>query len=120
MTKPLLPRRFAAKNRINKKTVSQKIRESKKVTAAFIVVLFFVVGLLYIFQINGVATKGYDIREYEKRLEDLKRENQKMMIVAAELKSMQILEKKAGELSYVDSKDIAYITSTSEVMAMKK
>ena len=108
------------RNKIKRRTVSQKAKESKFTVSMFSVALVCVAGLLYIFQISGVATKGYEIEDYEKTLSELQRENQKMQIEIADLKSMDNLENESGKLSAIDYKDIIYITSISSAVAMER
>ena len=107
------------RNKIRKRTVSQRAKESKFTVSAFATVLICAVGLLYIFQISGVATKGYEITNYEKTLFSLQRENQKMLIEIADLKSMDNLENEFEKLSAIDYKNIIYITSISSAVAME-
>ena len=107
------------RNNIRRRTVSQKAKESKFTVSMFVAVLICAAGLLYIFQISGVATKGYEVGNYEKTLFELQRENQKMLIEIADLKSMKNLENKSGKLSAIDYKNIIYITSISSAVAME-
>ena len=108
------------RNKIRRRTVSQKARESKFTVSILATVLICAAGLSYVFQISGVATKGYEIENYEKILFDLRRENQKMLIEAADLKSMNNLENEFEKLSVIDYQDIAYITSISNAVAMEQ
>jgi len=107
------------RNKIKRKTISQKIRESKFTVSMFAGVLICSTGLLYISQISGVATKGYEIGNYEKTLFELQRENQKMLIKIADLKSMNNLENESEKLSAIDYQEINYITSISGAVAME-
>ena len=102
-----------------RRTVSQKAKESKFTVSIFTVVLICAAGLLYIFQISGVATKGYEIGNYEKMLFELQKENQKMLIEIADLKSMNNLENESKKLSVIDYKNIIYVTSISSAVAME-
>ena len=108
------------RSEIRRRTVSQKAKESKFTVSMFSVALICVAGLLYVFQISGVATKGYEIENYEKTLSELHRENQKMQIEIADLKSMDNLENESEKLSAIDYRDIIYITSISGVVAMER
>lgn len=107
------------RNKIRRRTISQKVKESKFTVSIFSAALICVAGLLYVFQISGVATKGYEIENYEKTLSELERENQKMLIEVADLKSMNNLENESEKLSAIDRGDIAYITSISSAVAME-
>ena len=102
-----------------RRTVSQKAKESRSVVGVLTAVLVCVFGLFYIFQISGVATKGYEIENYEKILFDLQKENQKMSIEIADLKAMNNLENESGKLSAIDYMDIIYVTSISSAVAME-
>ena len=107
------------RSKIRRRTVSQKAKESKFTVSMFTVVLICTAGLLYVFQISGVATKGYEIENYEKTLSELQRENQKMQIEIADLKSMGNLENESEKLRAINYKDIIYITSISSAVAME-
>ncbi len=69
-----------------------------------------IVGILYIVQVNELATMGYEIKSKEKKIEELEKMNETLKIRAAELKSMHNLEiekkrmqmKKPNEISYVE------------------
>lgn len=107
------------RNKIRRRTVSQKAKESKSIISALTTVLVCVFGLFYIFQISGVATKGYEIENYEKILFDLRKENQRMSIKIADLKSMNNLKNESGKLSAIDYEDVIYVTSISSAVAME-
>lgn len=107
------------RNKIRRRTVSQKAKESKFTVSILVAILICTAGLFYIFQISGVATKGYEIGDYERTVFELQRENQKMLIEIADLKSMNNLENESEKLSAIDYKDINYITSISSAVAME-
>jgi len=104
---------------IRKKTVSCRIKESKITVSFFAVFLICAMGFMYMSKINNVATKGYEIENYEKRLSELKKEKQKMMVELADLKSIQTIDDEDNNFVAVDYKNIAYITSISGVVAME-
>lgn len=121
MAKSLMFRHLNKKrNRIKKKTVSYRIKESKLTLGFFAVFLICAMGFMYISKINNAATKGYEIESYEKKISELEKEKQKMMIKLADLKSIQILENEDNGLVAIDYKDIAYVTSVSNAVAMNK
>lgn len=107
------------KSKTRKKTVSCWIRESK-ITFSFVAVLLIcVIGFTYMSRINNVATKGYEIENYKKELSALEKENQKMMVELADLKSINALSDENDKFIVIDYKDIAYLTSVSGVVAME-
>jgi len=107
------------RNKIRKKTVSYKIKENKLILGSFVVFLICAMGFLYMSKINNVATKGYEIENYKKKLSELEKEKQKMTVELADLKSIQDLDNENNNFTVVNHKDIAYVTSTSDLVAMK-
>jgi regulator of replication initiation timing len=65
-----------------------------------------------------MATKGYEIDKLEKQLNDLKKENERLQIEAAELKSMYKIEEKTKELNMIAPKGVSYLSLPGDV-AMK-
>jgi cell division protein FtsL len=84
----------------------------------FLVVLVCATGVFYIFEVNNMATKGYEIDKLEKQLNDLKKENERLQIEAAELKSMYKIEEKTKELNMIAPKGVSYLSLPGDV-AMK-
>lgn len=108
-------------NRASKtRTVSQLTVESKRVVSFFLAAFVCLVVISYILQMTSVSTKGYEIESYEKKLEDLKRENQKLQIELADLNSIYNIEETSSKLSKVSPKDINYIISSTGVVAMER
>ena len=90
-----------------------------RVTLNFILVtLICAAGVFYIFEVNNSATKGYEIRGLETKLNELRKENETLRIQAAELKSMYKIEEKTKDLNMVAPKDVSYLNLPGDV-AMK-
>ena len=107
------------RNKVRRKTVSCRIRESKLTLGFFVVLLICVMGSAYMSGINNAATKGYEIESYEKKISELEKEKQRMIVKLADLKSVQVLDSEDNGLAAVNRKDIAYVTSISSAVAMK-
>lgn len=89
------------------------------VTLSFLLVaLICATSVFYIFEVNNLATKGYEIKNFETQLDKLKKENEQLNIRAAELKSMYNIEEKTKDLNMVAPKDISYLNLPGDV-AMK-
>jgi cell division protein FtsL len=84
----------------------------------FLVVLVCALGVFYIFEVNNMATKGYEIDKLEKQLNDLQKNNDRLQIEAAELKSMYKIEEKTKDLNMIAPKDVSYMNLPGNV-AMK-
>lgn len=75
-------------------------------------------GFFYLYQVNDLATKGFEIREIEKRIENLEEERKKLKIKETELKSMYNLEREVKEMNLTNCTSISYIEEKSP-LAMK-
>ncbi|MBU2028879.1 hypothetical protein KJ761_03240 [Patescibacteria group bacterium] len=75
-------------------------------------------GAFYLFQVNSIATQGFEIKKIENTIQDAERENKKLKIKEIELKSMQNIEKATQEFNLVSPEDISYVEIDGPV-AMK-
>lgn len=97
---------------------SQPIKVGRVTLNFVLVVLICLFGFLYIFEVNNAATKGFDIRNMEKTIQELKDSNEKLRIREAELRSMYNIEGKTKDLNMTAPKDVSYLTLPGN-MAMK-
>lgn len=84
----------------------------------FAIAFFLLSGFFYLFQVNDLATKGFEIREAENRIKDLEEAGKKLQIKETELRSMYAIEKDARGLNLVKSSNVSYIEMNGP-MAMK-
>jgi cell shape-determining protein MreC len=88
------------------------------------VVGFVLLGLLlsasslYLFQVNSLATKGYELRDVENKIQNSEKEINELKIEEVELKSMYNMEKATKDLNLVSSSEVSYIDIAGP-MAMK-
>lgn len=88
-------------------------------TVGFVLIFLVVIsGAFYLYQVNDLATKGYEMKEVENRTKELEKENKKMEIREIELRSMYNIEKATENLDLVSPKNISYVEMGSSV-AMK-
>lgn len=85
---------------------------------SFLAFLIFASGTIYLYQVNDLATKGYEIKDIENRIQILEKEGKKMKIKEVELRSMYNIEKSTQELNLVNPANVTYIEMDSSV-AMK-
>ncbi len=110
----------------NSFSVGERQRAAKKKTAAeskitwniLLAALICIAGVLYIFEVNSVATQGFDIRNLEKKVQEKGEENAKLKIREAELRSIYNIEQKTKDLNMVAPKDVSYMSLPGNV-AMK-
>lgn len=90
-----------------------------RITATFLLgFLMCVIGVAYIFQVNRVATMGYEIRKQENSIEELKQQNERLKIRAAELKSIYNIETDQAEMEMLKPSEVSYVEVQNPV-AMK-
>lgn len=114
-------------SRINK---SRPSKEEKRLVASgstkiSLMALSFVLvaavlfsGAFYLFQVNSIATQGFEIKKIENTIQDEEKENKKLKIKEIELKSMYNIEKATQEFNLVSPEDISYVEINGPV-AMK-
>lgn len=69
-------------------------------------IVFF--GFLYLFQVSSSTTKGYEVKNLERRLVELKESNRRLELETASLKSIQNLETEVKSLNLVPSDGVNY------------
>jgi len=109
----------------SKKTIKERVSEGKgSVKINFMGIFFsfvFMVSLLggiYLYQVNDLVGKGYQIKEIENKLEQLKKENEQEKIKEVELRSMRNIEKSIENLNLVSSNEVSFLEINGPV-AMK-
>ena len=76
----------------------------------FVAVFFLVVTVVsYIFQINQVATMGYEIKDKEKQISELLEEEKQLEIEIANLKSIYKLREEQRKLGMKKPAESTYI-----------
>ena len=102
-----------------KQAIKNQSARVGRVTLNFLLVVFIAaLGVFYIFEVNNNATKGYEIRVLEKKVQELKDSQERLKIREAELKSMYNIEERTKNLNMVAPKDVSYLTLPGNV-AMK-
>lgn len=70
------------------------------------------VSVLYLVHVNTLATKGYTIKELQKRIAQEKREQESLQMKSIEAGSLTAVEAKLGNLKMVRTEKIEYLTPT--------
>ena len=85
-------------------------------SAGFLVILFVICTCaFYLFQVNDLAVKGYDVRKLENRISELEKENKQMQIREMELMSMYVIEKSAESFNLVSPTNVTYLEINNTV-----
>lgn len=87
-------------------------------SAVLIFSIILISGVAYLYSINSSAVKGYQVKQIEKEIQELKKENENLKIKEAQLKSLYHIEESSKNLNMGDLKNISYIEESGSV-AMK-
>jgi cell division protein FtsL len=74
-----------------------------------ILALIMVFGFLYLFQINSLGTKGYEIRQLEQKIKILQVDNKALQLQSSNLSSITKIQKDAETLNMVPATEVTYI-----------
>ena len=76
-------------------------------------------GIGYIVQVSADATKGYQIRDLEKQVADLKDQQQKAELQSAAGQSVQAVEDKVQGLGMVPTSSVDYLSDAPPSVAVR-
>ncbi len=82
--------------------------------------LTIVLSCFYIVQISFAMSKGYALRDVEKKIDRLKTETMTLQDKVATLSSMQALNTRATELGFVPVDRLEYVTPAASAFALAK
>ncbi|MFH0988098.1 MAG: hypothetical protein V1763_01865 [Parcubacteria group bacterium] len=73
----------------------------------------------YLFEVNSIATQGYQMHDLEKQISALKDGNEKLTLQVIGLESMTNLTDRIASLGMVSADGLSYYNAGSEVVAQK-
>jgi len=98
---------------------SAKNDQSGFTAACFLLcTVIIMAGAFYLYQVNDLATKGYEIRDVQNQIADLSQKNKDMQIKEVELESMYNIEKATNNLDLINAQNVSYMEMDSS-MAMR-
>jgi hypothetical protein len=89
---------------------------SCRVTMIGLIVLF---GVLFVAKVSSVSTKGFEISDLEKSVQELERENQKLNVKIAEHRSMESIQTRLGDMNMVAASNIEYVNLVGNAVAKR-
>lgn len=93
-------------------------KSTRSVVTPVVVGLMFVIlagaGLLYVRQVNKVATDGLTIRDLQTGIDNLRRETRELEIESATLRTLGTVEQASKELNLVVQAPTEYLPSVPE------
>jgi hypothetical protein len=116
MPKVLVEKKYNFRKKIAKKKKlsinafsSGKAKISLVSLATLVLIGIALSGFFYLYQVNDLATKGFEIKKVENKIENLREKRKKLKIQETELKSMYNLEKEVKDMNLVNCSSISYI-----------
>lgn len=76
-----------------------------------------VIGVTYLMQSSAAATKGYQIKDLEKQIQELTNDSKKLNLQYIELQSMANVIEQVPSLNLVATENLEIITSVGSVVA---
>lgn len=88
-------------------------------TKILVAVFALMICVAYLGIINISAVKGYEIREIENEISELRKENKRLQIQVAELNSSYNIKGELEGLNMVEAEDVVYISESGQSVARK-
>jgi len=84
-----------------------------------IAVMMFACVFGYVVQVNSAASRGFELRDVEKRVETLRSDVMGLEDTVATLSSVQALNERAIALGFVPVQGIEYVNPAGKTTAMR-
>jgi len=107
------------KERLYRKSIIEKQVSSKK-SVIFLFGLIITCSIFYLWQINGMATKGYQIKDLEDKVSELRQKNKKLELNITELRSTERITKGVETLKMVNVARVEYLKTDGSTVAMNR
>lgn len=114
---------FIKNNCVNYNNPSEKNYRASDgwfVSAVFFTIILFALLVFYIIEINIIAAKKYEIKSDSETLEDLKAENQRLLIDRFRFSSLELLESELSVLGFSEIKEISYLDIFEPAVAVNR
>ena len=81
--------------------------------------LTLVGGASYLALINNVATTGFELKNLENKVEELRKENRRLEVQATELQALSAVEAASADLGLTEVAHIEYLSPTDSSFARR-
>lgn len=108
------------KSKFYKQKFLQKYQLNSKSWIILLMVLITVSGLLYLFQINSLATQGYEIKDLEEKAAELREQNKKLQLAITDLRSTERINQAIKRLDMVEVARVEYLKANGTSVAINR
>ena len=92
---------------------------AQKSWRGFLLLAIMAVGFSYLVTVVSISTRGYKMRDLERRIEELKLENKKLNLKVTEMQAPQRIEEWVKDSGMVAAANVQYVSATSGVVAAR-
>lgn len=118
MTKFLSAGRVAKlKAPVRRNAKNSKVKSKSKFFNYALMTMIGAMFFGYLVSVNGLATKGYQIKELQNKVADLKQQNDDLQLQALALQSMGAVQDKVNSLKMVDAGKSDYLVEKPVAVA---
>jgi len=110
---------FRKKQTMRQAKLAKKRWRFSASSRAFVLVGVVVLSFIYLFQINTVSSKGFEVSELERQITDLERETKQLEVDIATHSSMQSIQERLGSLDMVAVDSVEYVTPVGSSVARR-
>lgn len=86
-----------------------KVSVSTKILNLSILASIVLFGLLYMFEVNALGTRGYQIRKLEQQVRQVQAEQKNLQVQASDLQSIDLIQGSAQKLNFVPTANVTYL-----------
>ncbi len=91
--------------------VKESFQVGKVTLGVVTVVIMFLLGVLYMLQVNESSTMGYEIHSNEQAISTLEDTKKQLSVEEAKLKALQGLEAEIQKLNYAEVEQVGYTSA---------
>ena len=70
-------------------------------------------GFGYVFQINALGTKGYEIKKVEQKIQAMEEQQKTLQLESADLQSIEKIQLQSAASNFVPSNNVTYLKDGS-------
>lgn len=100
-------------------SLMMRVLSNKKSWRGFLLVALAVVGFSYLVTVVTISTHGFKMKDLERRIDELKLENKKLNLKAAEMQAPQRIEAWVHSSGMVAASNVQYVSATTGVVAAR-
>lgn len=84
-------------------------RDRSRVVTGTLVAVAGALAVFYVIELNSLSRRGFEVRAFEQRIQNLQQEQQKLSLRLAELQSMTRMEERVQSLGLVPADQVQYL-----------